>query len=64
MPGLTRGPVVALRMYGVTEAGNSVMAHVHGFIPYFYVQVPAHIVPEQRFFDVFRSTLNVRTPVS
>ena len=28
-----------LRMYGVTEGGNSVMAHVHQFLPYFYVEV-------------------------
>ena len=28
-------------MYGVTEAGNSVMAHVHGFFPYFYTPAPA-----------------------
>jgi len=40
-PGLgseTRVPV--LRMYGVTEEGNSVLAHIHGFLPYFYVPCP------------------------
>jgi len=40
-PGLqtdTRVPV--LRMYGVTEDGNSVLAHIHGFLPYFYVPCP------------------------
>ena len=26
-----------LRLYGVTEAGNSVMVHAHNFEPYFYV---------------------------
>jgi DNA polymerase delta subunit 1 len=40
-PGLgseTKVPV--LRMYGVTEGGNSVLAHIHGFLPYFYVPCP------------------------
>jgi hypothetical protein len=26
-------------MYGVTEGGNSVMAHIHNFLSYFYVEV-------------------------
>ncbi|TMW55420.1 hypothetical protein Poli38472_013311 [Pythium oligandrum] len=29
-----------VRLYGVTEDGNSVMMHVHGFLPYFYVACP------------------------
>jgi len=32
--------VPVLRMYGVTEDGNSVLAKIHGFMPYFYVQCP------------------------
>jgi len=32
--------VPVLRMYGVTEGGNSVLAHIHGFLPYFYVPCP------------------------
>lgn len=28
-----------LRMYGVTEGGHSVMAHVHNFLSYFYVEI-------------------------
>ncbi|KAH7929130.1 hypothetical protein BV22DRAFT_1081793 [Leucogyrophana mollusca] len=31
---------VGLRMFGVTEAGHSVLAIVNGFAPYFYVAVP------------------------
>ena len=27
-------------MYGVTEDGNSVCCHIHGFTPYFYVSLP------------------------
>ena len=26
-------------MYGVTEGGNSVMAHIHQFLPYLYVEM-------------------------
>ncbi|OBZ73506.1 DNA polymerase delta catalytic subunit [Grifola frondosa] len=29
-----------LRMFGVTEAGNSVLAHITDFLPYFYIPVP------------------------
>ncbi|ORX34769.1 putative delta DNA polymerase [Kockovaella imperatae] len=32
------GPV--LRLFGVNAAGNSVLAYVHGFKPYFYVAAP------------------------
>ncbi|KAH6561006.1 hypothetical protein BASA62_010170 [Batrachochytrium salamandrivorans] len=29
-----------LRMFGITETGHSVVCHVHGFSPYFYVAAP------------------------
>jgi DNA polymerase delta subunit 1 len=34
-----------IRLFGVTEAGNSVVAHVHNFTAYFY----AHVVEEREF---------------
>ena len=37
MPGNTSGPVPIIRMYGITMEGHSVLAHVHGFAPYFFV---------------------------
>eukprot|EP00941_MAST-03F_sp_MAST-3F-sp1_P004067 g4067.t1 len=40
LPGNKVKPVPIIRIYGVTDLGNSVMAHVHGFTPYFYVQAP------------------------
>ncbi|XP_013418997.1 DNA polymerase delta catalytic subunit [Lingula anatina] len=40
MPGSTKGPVPIVRMYGITMEGNSVMAHIHGFAPYFFVPAP------------------------
>lgn len=33
--------VPVIRVYGVTEEGHSVFAHIHGFIPYFYIPAPA-----------------------
>lgn len=30
-----------MRLYGVTDEGHSVMAHLHGYIPYFYASVPS-----------------------
>lgn len=32
--------VAIMRLYGVTASGNSVLAHVHGYRPYFYVKAP------------------------
>ena len=40
MPGARAGPVPIIRMFGVNMEGNSIMAHVHGFAPYFYVPAP------------------------
>uniref|UniRef100_G3PHJ9 DNA polymerase delta catalytic subunit n=1 Tax=Gasterosteus aculeatus aculeatus TaxID=481459 RepID=G3PHJ9_GASAC len=41
MPGQVQGNVPIIRMFGVTDSGNSVCCHVHGFAPYFYVQAPS-----------------------
>ncbi|KAK5619383.1 DNA polymerase delta catalytic subunit [Crenichthys baileyi] len=40
MPGQSQGKVPIIRMFGVTDSGNSVCCHVHGFAPYFYVPAP------------------------
>ncbi|PKI84340.1 Pol3p [Malassezia vespertilionis] len=34
-----------IRMYGVTQEGYSVLVHVHGFLPYFYVYAPRGFTP-------------------
>lgn len=41
MPGAQEGTVPIVRMYGVTDEGHSILAHVHGFLPYFYVPAPS-----------------------
>ena len=38
-----------LRIYGVTDAGNSVAVHVNGFYPYFYCPRPGPDVDCERF---------------
>ena len=57
MPGARNGPVPIVRMYGVTMEGNSVCAHVHGFLPYFYVPAPSESFTNEHC-DTFRRTLN------
>lgn len=47
MPGSREGPVPIIRLFGITAEGNSVMAHVHGFTPYFYCQVPSSFDPSR-----------------
>lgn len=34
------GQIPSIRMYGVTAKGNSVLVHVNGFRPYFYIAAP------------------------
>uniref|UniRef100_A0A3Q3K726 DNA polymerase n=1 Tax=Monopterus albus TaxID=43700 RepID=A0A3Q3K726_MONAL len=41
MPGQVQGKVPVIRMFGVTDGGNSVCCHIHGFAPYFYVPAPS-----------------------
>uniref|UniRef100_A0A674E9B3 DNA polymerase n=1 Tax=Salmo trutta TaxID=8032 RepID=A0A674E9B3_SALTR len=40
LPGIPIGNVPIIRMFGVTDSGNSVCCHVHGFAPYFYIPAP------------------------
>jgi DNA polymerase delta subunit 1 len=42
------GEKPVIRMFGVTEAGNSVAAHVHNFTAYFYV----HVIEKTAVLDV------------
>ena len=37
MPAPEGGVAPILRMYGLTSEGHSIVCHVHGFLPYFYV---------------------------
>ncbi|DBB04055.1 TPA: DNA polymerase delta catalytic subunit [Trebouxia sp. C0004] len=50
--------VPIIRIYGVTESGNSVCAFVHGFEPYFYVEAPPAFGPDDC--DSLRAQLNGR----
>lgn len=56
MPGLLSGPCPIVRFYGVTMEGNSVLCHVHGFLPYFYVPAPPNFSPDEC--EKFRSELD------
>ncbi|XP_035674123.1 DNA polymerase delta catalytic subunit-like [Branchiostoma floridae] len=56
MPGSSVGPVPIVRMFGVTMEGNSVVCHVHGFSPYFYV--PAKPEFKVEHCAQFRDALN------
>ncbi|RDB23547.1 DNA polymerase delta catalytic subunit [Hypsizygus marmoreus] len=47
---------VNLRMFGVTEAGHSVLAHITDFLPYFYIPVPRGFDKDDM--ETFRVDLN------
>ncbi|BEI82815.1 hypothetical protein CcaverHIS002_0306830 [Cutaneotrichosporon cavernicola] len=54
----------SLRLFGITNAGNSVLAHVHGFRPYFYVAAPSGFLPAdcQAFKDTLNASVQMGTP--
>ncbi|XP_053205338.1 DNA polymerase delta catalytic subunit-like [Panonychus citri] len=47
MPGVVNSVGPIMRVYGITMEGYSVMAHVHGFTPYFYIVAPPGFKEEQ-----------------
>ncbi|KAF8884972.1 DNA polymerase family B-domain-containing protein [Infundibulicybe gibba] len=49
---------IILRMFGVTEAGHSVLANITDFLPYFYVALPRGF--DEADLEPFRATLNNR----
>ncbi|CAL1283637.1 unnamed protein product [Larinioides sclopetarius] len=56
MTGCKTGPVPIMRMFGVSMEGNSILCHVHGFLPYFFVPAPEHF--QQSDCAKFREVLN------
>lgn len=58
--GSNEGPVPIIRLYGVTSKGQSVMALVHGFTPYFYVSLPSSMELSDSNLAQLRNTLDSR----
>ncbi|PAV20072.1 delta DNA polymerase [Pyrrhoderma noxium] len=50
---------LSLRMFGVTQDGHSVLAHVYGFKPYFYVPAPRGFTADD--FSALVDDLNSKT---
>ena len=55
--GMSQDKRPVIRMYGITEKGNSVLCHVHGFLPYAYVQIPANHKFEEVDLSDFKKNL-------
>lgn len=51
-----RGEGPVFRLYGITQSGNSVLAHIYGFRPYFYIRVPEDFGDQH--IETFQKTLN------
>ena len=56
MPGSTIGAVPIARMYGITMEGNSVLCHIHGFVPYFFIPAPSNMKKDDC--HAFKDALN------
>lgn len=51
--------IAIIRMFGVTKEGNSVLAHIHDFEAYFYVEKPLELNCEPDTLDELRKSLMV-----
>ncbi|OQR75031.1 DNA polymerase delta catalytic subunit-like [Tropilaelaps mercedesae] len=56
MTSVSSGTVAITRMFGTTNEGHSVVCHVHGFLPYFYVTAPPGF--QKNHLEEFRQKLN------
>ncbi|PIK45708.1 putative DNA polymerase delta catalytic subunit [Apostichopus japonicus] len=56
MPGSHQPVTPIIRMFGISQAGNSILCHIHGFMPYFYVPAPQDFKREHC--GQFRDALN------
>jgi DNA polymerase elongation subunit (family B) len=48
-----------VRMYGVTENGNSVLAHIYNFRPYLYAGVPENMPLFENDLQTLKAEINV-----
>lgn len=60
LPGGRTGTVPVIVLYGVTEAGNSIATHIHGFSPYLYVSPPPGLTEAD--LPAFKAALEARIP--
>lgn len=58
VPGSTKGPVPVIRLFGSTMAGDSVLAYVHGFTPYFFALPPVSVELSDKFLADVRASLD------
>lgn len=51
---LAKGPKVpVVRVFGSTQTGQKVCAHIHGAFPYLYIEYTGSLAPEEGEGDVF-----------
>ncbi|KAF1740555.1 hypothetical protein MXB_1803, partial [Myxobolus squamalis] len=46
-----------LRLYGVTSDGNTMLVHIYGFKPYFYLKAPSSF--DAKYIEDLKITLNI-----
>ncbi|PWA70694.1 DNA polymerase delta catalytic subunit [Artemisia annua] len=53
------GPAAIIRIFGVTQEGNSICCNVHGFEPYFFISCPPGMGPDDisRFHQVLEGRM-------
>ena len=58
--GSREGPVPVVRLYGVTRDGQSILANIHGFTPYFFVALPVSADLSESALGLLRLALDQR----
>jgi len=47
-----------IRIFGVNRTNNSIMVHVHDFLPYFYVQCPKQFILNEKNIIQLKTEIN------
>ena len=62
--GSVEGPVPIVRLFGVSQAGESVMVSVHGFTPYFMASVPTNFALTDASLSALRVVFDQKVMIS
>ena len=49
-----------IRVFAINKIGNSILLHISGFIPYFYIQCPMNMKINQTNIEELRKEINRR----
>ncbi|OLL22088.1 DNA polymerase zeta catalytic subunit [Neolecta irregularis DAH-3] len=63
-PKATYSSVPIVRVFGATDSGQKVCAHIHGAFPYMYVEYPGKLVPDDVEMYIHRLHMNINSAMA